>query len=668
MSTTSRSLNMAKPILDIVTKPYIIPIYQRNYNWGFDEITQLLQDIYESYHKDKTKDYFLGSLIVFKRQSASIYEVIDGQQRLTTLHIILSLLWKEINRIYPLAYDSRPEVVSFFTNLRKQQIAFEASNQEISEANLMNFLKAIDTILNTKLESDIESTLAIHNLIENEEIHYFIDYILHKVILVEVVMPEDTDVASYFEIMNNRGKQLEEHEIIKAQLMAKIKNVKQRHLFGKVWDACSEMNRPVQKFFTPDERLIVFGEEYDAVFPKKITKLDYQNDKDIASSILDVIKNPNQKLRNDVVTEHEDELDEDIDENIKYTAIIDFSNFLIHVLKLVYPQVDIPLSSDQLLKIFKDIPNNVLETVTPLEFVQQLLFYRVVFDRFIVKSTAGLENNDALDEEANGARWTLRKPVMRWQNRQKYAKYYRTLKFVNSFDEYNGNLPYQDRIVKLLSMLQVTYRQRKNKNYLQYILSLFSPTNPSSLNISAAEYLKKVEAFALQQFEKLDIVDFLSNDLESNFTQENVYCKGTDTPHFIFNFIDYLLWVDQVWNQVDYGILLNFDFTYRNSVEHHFPQAQQDLLVTTDIDKNMILHCLGNLCLISKGANSKLNDRSAWDKATDPRYSNGILTPKRKIMYSITQENKWNTEQIIEHYYETVKTLAERNEILNFNC
>ncbi|WP_209391209.1 DUF262 domain-containing protein [Chryseobacterium sp. RR2-3-20] len=655
---------MAKPILDIVTKPYIIPIYQRNYNWGFDEITQLLQDIYESYHKDKTQDYFLGSLIVFKRQSASIYEVIDGQQRLTTLHIILSLLWKEINRIYPLAYDSRPEVVSFFTNLRRQQIAFKASNQEISEANLINFLKAINTILNTKLESDIESTLAIHNLIENDEIDSFIDYILQKVILVEVVMPEDTDVASYFEIMNNRGKQLEEHEIIKAQLMTKIKNAKQRHLFGKVWDACSEMNRPVQKFFTPDERLILFGEEYDAVFPKKIMQLNYHTDNVVASSILDILKNPNQKLRSDALLEHEDELDEDV----TYTSIIDFSNFLIHVLKLVYAQVDIPLSSDQLLKIFKDIPNNVLETVTPLEFVQQLLFYRVVFDRFIVKSTAGLENNDAWDEEANGARWILKKPVMRWQNRQKYAKYYRTLKFVNSFTETKDNLSYQERIVKLLSMLQVTYRQRKNKNYLQYILSLFDPSTPSSLNISSAEYIKKIEAFALQQFEKLDIVDFLSSDLESDFTQENVYWNGTDTPHFIFNFIDYLLWVNQVWNEVDYGILPNFDFTYRNSVEHHFPQAQQDLLTTTDIDKNVILHCLGNLCLISKGANSKLNDRSAWDKATDPRYSNGTLTPKRKIMYSITQENKWNIKQIIEHYYEIVKVLSERNEILSINC
>ena len=93
MIATSSSLNMAKPIIDIVTKPYIIPIYQRNYNWGVDEITQLLQDIYESYQKDKSQDYFLGSLIVFKRQYSITYEVIDGQQLLTTLHIIISLLY-----------------------------------------------------------------------------------------------------------------------------------------------------------------------------------------------------------------------------------------------------------------------------------------------------------------------------------------------------------------------------------------------------------------------------------------------------------------------------------------------------------------------------------------------------------------------------------------------
>src|SRR5690606_7998211 len=346
-------------------------------------------------------------------------------QRLTTLHLILNLLWSEINKLQPLAYDSRPEVVSFFSLLRRHQAHFEVTDKELKEANLVNFLKAIDTILNTKLESDIDSTLAIHNLIKQNEIQYFINYLLDKVILVEVIMPEDTDVASYFEIMNNRGKQLEEHEIIKAQLMAKIKNTKQRHIFGKIWDACSEMNRPIQKFFTADERLLLFGDGYDVVNVKKIKQLEFQQGKEIVSSVLDILNNPIHNLRDDSLIEYDDELDEDL----TYTAVIDFSNFLIHVLKLVYPQVDIPLSSDQLLKIYKSIPNDVLDSIKPFEFVENLFFYRVIFDRFVVKSIVDSENDEQFDIESNRSRWILHKPVMYLKNNKRYGKKYRTLNF-----------------------------------------------------------------------------------------------------------------------------------------------------------------------------------------------------------------------------------------------
>lgn len=656
--------NIAKSICEIVGQSYIIPIYQRNYNWGIEEITLLLQDIYESYKKDNSQEYFLGSLVVFKRESTSIYEVIDGQQRLTTLHLILNLLWSEINKLQPLAYDSRPEVVSFFSHLRRHQAHFEVTDKELKEANLVNFLKAIDTIQNTKLESDIDSTLTIQNLIKQNEIQYFINYLLDKVILVEVVMPKDTDVASYFEIMNNRGKQLEEHEIIKAQLMAKIKNTKQRHIFGKIWDACSEMNRPIQKFFTADERILLFGEGYDVVNVKKIKQLEFQQGKEIVSSVLDILNNPTHNLRDDSLIEYDDELDEDL----TYTAVIDFSNFLIHVLKLVYPQVDIPLSSDQLLKIYKSIPNDVLDSIKPFEFVENLFFYRVLFDRFVVKSITDSENDEQFDIESNRSRWILHKPVMYLKNNKRYGKKYRTLNFVNSFDIKKKNLFYQERIVKLLSMLQVTYRQRKNKNYLQYILSLFDPNDPSSITISAESYLQKLEKFVMNQFEKQEIIDFLSNDTTKEFNHDTVYCKGTDTPHFIFNFIDYLLWVDQVWNDLDRRILPDFDFTYRNSVEHHFPQIKMELLLGDNANKSNIIHCLGNLCLISKGANSRLNDRIAEDKATDPRYSKGILTPKRKMMYDSTKLDKWNTEQIKAHYVAIIKLLEERNEILTYNC
>lgn len=70
---------------------YEVPIYQRNYAWGKEEIEQLIKDIYESKFNSDNQSYYLGNLIV-NRIETDTYEVIDGQQRLTTLFLLLSYL------------------------------------------------------------------------------------------------------------------------------------------------------------------------------------------------------------------------------------------------------------------------------------------------------------------------------------------------------------------------------------------------------------------------------------------------------------------------------------------------------------------------------------------------------------------------------------------------
>ena len=70
---------------------YIVPPYQREYVWKEKNISQLLNDIYEEYIDDRNSEYFIGSIVVNKREDGS-YEVIDGQQRLTTLFISLCAL------------------------------------------------------------------------------------------------------------------------------------------------------------------------------------------------------------------------------------------------------------------------------------------------------------------------------------------------------------------------------------------------------------------------------------------------------------------------------------------------------------------------------------------------------------------------------------------------
>lgn len=68
---------------------YVIPRYQRAYAWEYDEIVQLIEDIYDAASDDS--NYYIGTLIVYKtKDDPETYEVIDGQQRLTTLYLLLS--------------------------------------------------------------------------------------------------------------------------------------------------------------------------------------------------------------------------------------------------------------------------------------------------------------------------------------------------------------------------------------------------------------------------------------------------------------------------------------------------------------------------------------------------------------------------------------------------
>lgn len=77
---------------------YVIPIYQRNYDWGERETLQLLEDISDYAKNNNSQNYYIGSAVVFVRtvNGETYFETIDGQQRLTTLTILVSLL-KHLN-------------------------------------------------------------------------------------------------------------------------------------------------------------------------------------------------------------------------------------------------------------------------------------------------------------------------------------------------------------------------------------------------------------------------------------------------------------------------------------------------------------------------------------------------------------------------------------------
>lgn len=242
-----------KTVLDIfnIKEQYSIPKYQRAYSWGYDECYMLYIDLIEAF--EKRDDYFLGNIIIARSkdiETKNELEVIDGQQRLTSLLIVLKVL----NVLYPnhkgthkciwlesLESDEEyPRIESDIieSSKEKHQLSdiFNVTDQELS-IDAINVVKEneIDVKKLDKLTNDkfYKNTLMFYywikyyfenNKKEENDIRNFINYLLESVTLLPIELygnnkDEATEKAlKIFETINNRGLNLSDADIFKSKL------------------------------------------------------------------------------------------------------------------------------------------------------------------------------------------------------------------------------------------------------------------------------------------------------------------------------------------------------------------------------------------------------------------------------------------------------------------
>ena len=232
---------------------YKIPIYQRNYAWEREEIYALIKDVYDSLDKSV---YYIGTLVTYKREE-NIFEVIDGQQRLTTIYIILKALGIETiaNR---LTYSARKVSAATIEQMPK----FGDENDK-GILNGFNYAKeALKEIIGDK-KTDMD------------EFKYFF---LNNVHIIHYRVPKDVDLNHYFEVMNSRGEQLEKHEIVKAKLSEQLNGDDDAmEKFSRIWEACSDMSFYIQQKL-PD---------MTSVFSKTMESFDIESFDEYPSSDVD---------------------------------------------------------------------------------------------------------------------------------------------------------------------------------------------------------------------------------------------------------------------------------------------------------------------------------------------------------------------------------------------
>ena len=603
-------------ILDEVTifdtkAHYVIPRYQRAYAWEDKEIVQLIDDINDI---NLSENYYIGSLIVSKIQGKpEVYEVVDGQQRLTTLFLLLQYLVSEGvlegELGQTLSFDCRSKSKYTLSNIRQilADKKHSADYEENIDQSILNGIKAI----RQKFTSD-------KGLNKND----FVSRLQH-VILYRIEVPEHTDLNRYFEIMNTRGEQLEQHDILKARLMRFLNNRKEQELFSRIWNACSDMTGYVQMHFSRTERENIFGGEWNGWPANKWNEysdcLEITEDSENNATISEIIK-PRFKVDN-----VDGALGDDI--HIRFESIIEFPYFLLHALRVFVNFYDVPLEKDlgELLddkKLIADF-ENVIKYGTinerPIKenrenfakmFIIHLLQTRYLFDKFIIK-------REFTGEDKEGE-WSLKELHTSGQASKKKA-YYSNTKLKKEKEWETTYAPRNKECLMIQSALRVSYTSPKVMHWItELVLWLF-----------------KNDEVALLTNEAEDIAALATKE---NFLDGKDYKLGVTTPHIVFNFLDYLLWKN---NKYKYSY---FEFEFRNSVEHWYPQNPSDGSFDSWNDKDTF----GNLCIISRSVNSKFSNLSPESKMKSygKMVEKGSL--KLRLMGEIIQQN--SNEDWIKNY------------------
>lgn len=240
---------------------YIVPDYQREYVWGEKEVEQLLQDIDEEFDGGDKREYFIGTVLVSPTTQKSHFEVIDGQQRLTTLFLILCALRQRFKGEpqYPLFTGLLATSYTDAGGDLKTSLKLEPRYEHAGE--LMNRIVAAEADAETtkarvaaagipnfgSLDNLLGAYAAIHAFIDAnykdiESLRKYWGYLANNVVFIQI----STDVSSalkIFETINERGVGLNSMDLLKNLLFTQVKPEE----FTRLKDEWKKITAPLER-------------------------------------------------------------------------------------------------------------------------------------------------------------------------------------------------------------------------------------------------------------------------------------------------------------------------------------------------------------------------------------------------------------------------------------
>ncbi|EJB32945.1 DUF262 domain-containing protein [Helicobacter pylori] len=227
---------------------YQIPIYQRPYQWTRENCEKLLDDLFEDYEEDRESDYFCGSLVLVKSDPNSkteIYDIVDGQQRLSTFILLAKVLADLYNDCLDPKNLEHLQEGWKDRHTERKRLSFNTigSNAEYDFQDALDFFDDPHHVSKNDENNYLKNAVCLKDYIRKKEIkniNDFIEWLYSNVKFITIICPSIDKALRIFSILNARGLPLNATDIFKGELLKELAKEEDQKKLVSRWNALSQ--------------------------------------------------------------------------------------------------------------------------------------------------------------------------------------------------------------------------------------------------------------------------------------------------------------------------------------------------------------------------------------------------------------------------------------------
>ncbi|MGL2915921.1 DUF262 domain-containing protein [Helicobacter pylori] len=224
-----------------------IPIYQRPYQWTEENCEKLLDDLFFNYEDDRESDYFCGSLVLVKSDPNSkteTYDIVDGQQRLSTFILLAKVLADLYNGLDPEYLEYLQEGWKDRHTERKR-LSFNTigSNAEYDFQDALDFFDDPHHVSKNDENNYLKNAVCLKDYLRKKEIksiNGFIKWLYSNVKFITIICPNIDKALRIFNVLNARGLPLNATDIFKGELLKELAKEEDQKKLVSRWNALSQ--------------------------------------------------------------------------------------------------------------------------------------------------------------------------------------------------------------------------------------------------------------------------------------------------------------------------------------------------------------------------------------------------------------------------------------------